>query len=487
MKKLTKPISAFLAVVFCVVNLSIPAVAKETWPKMPKIEAPSICIMEISTGTILFEREMDEVNYPASITKIMTALLAIENTKLDEIVTFSQDAVYKNEGDTSHISRDIGEEMTMEECLYGMMLESANECAWAIGEHIGGTMENFTKMMNERAEDLGCTNTHFQNPNGLPDEDHWTSAHDMALIAAEAYRNETFRIIAGSKSYTIPPTNKHVDETPLHNHHKMLYPWRGDSSYLYDFCTGGKTGYTNAAGNTLVTYAEKDDMSLVCVVMREKTPYHYTDTRDIFDYCFEHFKLLRVADYAKDDSLDKDRQPFASIDESAMVVVPAGVSFSKLNSEIIYDSADEDVLGTLKYSYAGHVVGQADVRMNDLELDSYEFTENIRATVDEKPGMETDEPEDGQKEDKTQTDQKLHNINIEINAKTIGIAAGVLAAVVLVILLLYWAITHSYIFRQKFAMMKSSRSERSRYRTISDTRKGRRRNRRKKKSKELRF
>ena len=139
---------------------------------MPKIEAPSICVMEISTGTILFERDMDEVNYPASITKIMTALLAIENTKLDEIVTFSQDAVYKNEGDTSHISRDIGEEMTMEECLYGMMLESANECAWAIGEHIGGTMENFAKMMNDRAESLGCTNTHFQNPNGLPDEDH---------------------------------------------------------------------------------------------------------------------------------------------------------------------------------------------------------------------------------------------------------------------------------------------------------------------------
>ena len=453
---------------------------------MPKVEAPSMCVIEISTGTILFEREMDEVNYPASITKIMTALLALEHTRMDEIVTFSQDAVYKNEGDTSHISRDIGEEMTMEECLYGMMLESANECAWAIGEHIGGTMENFTKMMNDRAESLGCTNTHFNNPNGLPDEDHWTSAHDMALIAAEAYRNETFRIIAGTKSYTIPPTNKHVDETPLHNHHKMLYAFRGDASYLYDYCTGGKTGYTNAAGNTLVTYGEKDDMPIVCVVMREKTPYHYTDTREILDYCFEHFKLLRVADHEKDETLDETREPFAGIDENAVVVVPTGVSFSKLKSEILYDSADEEVLGTLQYSYAKHVVGKADVRMNDVQMESYRFTENIRDDTGAEDAQDTD---DGQKRDASaeKTQKGIHRINIEINAKTVCIAGGILAAVVLIILLLRWVFTYSYVFRQKFAAMRSRRMERSRYRTIRDTRKGRRRSRRKKKSKELRF
>ncbi len=492
MKKLTKPMSALLAAILCAANFFMPVEAKETWPKMPKIEAPSICVMEISTGTILFERDMDEVNYPASITKIMTALLAIENTKLDEIVTFSQDAVYKNEGDTSHISRDIGEEMTMEECLYGMMLESANECAWAIGEHIGGTMENFAKMMNDRAESLGCTNTHFQNPNGLPDEDHWTSAHDMALIAAEAYRNETFRILAGTKSYTIPPTNKHVDETPLHNHHKMLYPWRGDSTYLYDFCTGGKTGYTNAAGNTPVTYAEKDDMPLVCVVMREKTPYHYTDTQEIFDYCFEHFKLLRVADYETDDPTDQNREPFAGIDENAMVVVPSGVSFSKLKSEIVYDNADEDVLGTIEYSYANHVVGRADVRMNDIELDSYQFTENVRTEVNTS-GSESDETEgEGEQEKELESEPKdvkkeLRSINIEINARMIGIAAGALFIIILLILLLRWVFTYSYVFRQKLAMMRSRRSERNRYRTIYDTRKSRRRGKRKKKSKDLRF
>ena len=186
MKKRKRVIAGLLAMMLCLINYVIPVQAKEAWPEMPQVEAPSICVMEISTGTILYERNMDEKNYPASITKIMTALLALENSSLDEIVTFSEKAVYGTESDTSHISRDIGEEMTMEECLYGMMLESANECAWAIGEHVGGTMANFTKMMNERAKELGCTNTHFNNPNGLPDEEHWTSAHDMALISAEA-------------------------------------------------------------------------------------------------------------------------------------------------------------------------------------------------------------------------------------------------------------------------------------------------------------
>lgn len=488
MKKLKRPACFLLAAILCVINLAVPVYAEETWPKMPDIEAPSICVMEISTGTILYERNMDEVNYPASITKVMTALLALENSSLDETVIFSQDAVYKNEGDTSHISRDIDEEMTMEECLYGMMLESANECAWAIGEHIGGTMTGFAKMMNARAKELGCTNTHFNNPNGLPDEKHWTSAHDMALIAAEAYKNETFRVIAGAKSYTIPPTNKHVDATPLHNHHKMVYPYRGDYTYLYDYCTGGKTGYTNAAGNTLVTFAEKDDMPIVCVVMREKTPYHYTDTREIFDYCFENFKLLRVADYETDDSLDEDRQPFASIDENATVVIPADVSFSELTSEIIYDSADEDVLGTLQYSYAAHIVGSANVRINDVQLDSYQFTENIRVDEKESEEEEVSVPEEAEeREEQKQTEKEKHSIQIEISGKSIAVAAGLLAAAVVLILFLYWVFTHSYIFRQKLAAMKSRRLERNRYQTIHDTRKSRRRSKRKKKSKSLRF
>lgn len=501
MKKVKNTVICMLSVLLVVMQMVLPVSAKETWPKMPQVEAPSMCVMDISTGTILYERNMDEVNYPASITKIMTALLAIENCSLDEVVTFSEKAVYGNEGDTSHISRDIGEEMTMEQCLYGMMLESANECAWAIGEHVGGTMDEFTKMMNERAQSLGCTNTHFNNPNGLPDEDHWTSAHDMALIAAEAYKNETFRVIAGSKSYTIPPTNKHADETPLHNHHKMVYPYHGDYVYLYDYATGGKTGYTKAAGNTLVTFAQKGDMSLVCVVMREQTPYHYTDTRTMFDYCFDNFELLKVADHEKNTQTDRDQESFASIDENAMVIIPASADFSDLTSQTVYDSEDDDVLGTFIYSYAGHEVGRADIRMNDISSDGYVFSETIPDNdvqaddAQEKDSQIRDDaqitPEDASQLQDTQpagqTKKQPHSIHIEISVKNIALAAGVIALAVVLILVIYWIATHSYLIRQKIAGMRSRRSEKNRYQTIHDTRKSRRRRRQTKKSKHLRF
>ena len=500
MKKVRNTAICMLMALLLVVQAAIPISAKETWPKMPQVEAPSICVMDISTGTILYDRNMDEVNYPASITKIMTALLAIENCSLDETVTFSEKAVYGNEGDTSHISRDIGEEMTMEQCLYGMMLESANECAWAIGEqvaaHVGGTMEQFTKMMNERAAELGCTNTHFNNPNGLPDEDHWTSAHDMALIAAEAYRNETFRVIAGTKSYTIPPTNRHQAETPLHNHHKMIYPFHGDYAYLYDYATGGKTGYTNAAGNTLVTFAQKGDMALVCVVMREQTPYHYTDTRTMFDYCFDNFKLLKVADYAENTQTGRDGQQFASIDENAVVIVPVSADFSDLTSQTIYDSSDDNVLGTFVYSYAGHEVGRADVRMNDLPSDGYEFSERVSAADtseadDEAKADQTeavsDDPVTEQPQQAAESPRQEHSIHIEISVKTVAVAAGLILAAVVLILLIYWLATHSYLIRQKIAGMRSRRSERNRYQTIHDTRKSRKKRRQSRKSKHLRF
>ena len=482
MKKRKTKLACLLTAFFCLINFVIPVQAKEVWPEMPQVEAPSMCVIEVSTGTILYERNMDEQNYPASITKIMTALLAVENSSLDEIVTFSEEAVYGNEGDTSHISRDIGEEMTMEECLYGMMLESANECAWAIGEHIGGTMKEFTKMMNERAKELGCTNTHFNNPNGLPDEEHWTSAHDMALISAEAYKNETFRVIAATQSYTIPPTNKHTDPTLLHNHHLMIYPFHGNYEHLYDYATGGKTGYTNAAGSTLVSFAQKGDMALVCVVMREKSPAHYTDTRKMFDFCFENFKLLHVAEHLPEASKDEDTPAFAGVDENATVILPVGVSFEDLASKVVYDSSDDHVLGALVYSYADRVVGKADVQMNDIGSESFTFHEHVGEGEEAEEEAEETKPEVTEEKP-----EEPHSIHIEINAKTIAFAVAALAALVVLILILYWLATHSYIIRQKIAGMRSRRSERRRYQTIHDTRKSRRRAKKIKKSKKLRF
>ena len=141
--------------------------AADFWPEAPDVQSASAIVMEASTGTILYEKNSMDAHYPASITKIMTTLLALENGNLSDTVTFSSDAVYKTEG--SGIARDVGEQMTLEQCLYAVMLESANECAYAVAEHIGGTMENFVSMMNQKAAELGCQNTHFNNPHGLQD------------------------------------------------------------------------------------------------------------------------------------------------------------------------------------------------------------------------------------------------------------------------------------------------------------------------------
>ena len=148
--------------------------ASEYWPEPPEIESMSAIVMELSTGTILYEKATQQDYYPASITKIMTTLIALENSDLNEVVTFSDNAIDSTSG--SGIARDYGEQMSMEYCLYGVMLASANECAAAVAEHIGGTIENFVAMMNKKAAELGCVNTHFNNPHGLPDENHYTCA-----------------------------------------------------------------------------------------------------------------------------------------------------------------------------------------------------------------------------------------------------------------------------------------------------------------------
>lgn len=170
----------------------------DNWPAGPQIYAESAVVMEASTGTILYAKNMDQQMQPASITKIMTVLLALEHLKMDEEVTFSHNAVYSIEYDSSHIARDEGEILTVEECLYAIMLESANECSNAIAEHVSGSVEAFADLMNERAAELGCTGTHFINPHGLPSEEHYTTAHDMALITQEAIKYEKFRQFAGT-------------------------------------------------------------------------------------------------------------------------------------------------------------------------------------------------------------------------------------------------------------------------------------------------
>lgn len=416
------------------------------WPQGPDVQSAAAIVMEIETGSILYEKNIHNVHYPASITKILTTLLALENSKMDEVVTFSEDAVFKTGG--SGIARDVGEEMTMEQCLYAVMLESANECAYAVGEHVAGNISSFVDMMNARAAELGCQNTHFNNSNGLPDEQHYTTAYDMALIAREAYKNEKFRKICGTKQYTIPFTNKHTEEeTFLRNHHQMLFPLK-TTKYLYEYCMGGKTGYTTVANNTLVTYAEKDGMTLVCVVLNAPSGGHYDDTRALFDFCFENFKMVNVEENETSYGEDTDREnsgfdhydSFIDIDSSGRIVLPVNASFTDAKSEIVYDTASEDVLGSIQYSYAEHYIGGANiVAREDTFVEKFEFKQ-----------------QDTEIADKNQ--KKSSKKSIEIDFYSIFKWVGIVIFGILLIFLIWKFIDNFYLIRRKLHFGKQRKS-----------------------------
>lgn len=273
--------------------------ASAAWPQEPEIQSASAVLMDLDSGEILYGKEDQTARYPASTTKLMTALLALEHSKLDETVTFSSDAVFKNETNSSHIARDVGEQMSMEQTLYGVLLASANECAYAIAEHVGADMggdyNTFIQAMNDRAKELGCVNTHFVNSSGLHDDQHYTCAYDLALIAREAYQNETIRKMVGTRRYEIPPTNKHAEPTPLNNTHAMLSANK-TSKFLYDGCQGGKTGYTDEARHSLVTYVERDGRKLVCVSMCAEGNDSYKDTIALMDWGLANFHKVSLED-----------------------------------------------------------------------------------------------------------------------------------------------------------------------------------------------
>lgn len=394
MKKKIYSLALICIMMITVIPTEIMAKTKKNdyWPEGPQVQSEAAIVMELSTGTILYEKNKNDKHYPASITKILTTLLAVENSKMDEVVTFSHDAVFNTEG--SGIARDVGEEMTMEQCLYGVMLASANECAYAVAEHVAGDIGSFVQMMNDRAKKIGCKNTHFNNCNGLPDETHYTSAYDMALIAREAYKNEMFRMICGTKTYTIPVTNKHPDEeTYLQNHHQMLYPYKS-REYLYEYCLGGKTGYTMAANSTLVTFAEKDGMTLVCVVMDVDAPNQYYDTRGLFDFCFDNYKKVSIEEYENETGSGEQEnsnymgqyEGFVELEEDSVIVLPVAAELKDVERKVVYDETDEDVLGMISYKYANHKVGQAAIVRTNEKIVPFEFQSDVLETETEISG-----------------------------------------------------------------------------------------------------
>lgn len=443
----------------------------ENWPQGPQIYAESAVVIEASTGTILYNKDMDQVNYPASITKIMTALLTVENCAMDEVVTYSYYATHSIEVGSSSIGTTEGEELTVEESLYALLLMSANECGNGLAEHIAGSVEAFADMMNAKAAELGCTNTHFVNPHGLPDDNHYTTAHDMALILKAALQNEHFVRIAGTAKYNMRATNKDDEITYMTNHHYMIAPYRGVTRYLDDTVIAGKTGYTDLAMGTLVTAAERNGMTLLVVTMHTRptgvygTPL-FDDTALLLDYASENFSKLNVAANETNFSLENSGffhtgssifgqyKPLIEIDRNDDIILPNGASFSDASPELIFaDNEDSNLLATLKYTYYGKPIGSASIRLAESKVQEFTF-----------------DKETGEEDTSGDTKNTEPKRFIKINVRLILILAAI-AAVLLLFLLIFRRLTRSFhislnlISRERRRRRRKRRSRRSRPRT----------------------
>ena len=256
------------------------------WPQMTDISEQSAVLMDADNGGILYSLDRDVQRYPASITKILTCLLVIENTNMTDEVTIGEEAMEVAVEGNSNINPVLGEVFTVEQCLYMLMLKSANDIAVQLAIQVAGSVDAFADMMNERAAAIGCTGTHFTNPSGLPDDNHYTTANDMAFIMRECLKNDTFRQIIATWEYTVPATNKTAESRTYENHNRLIDT---SSEYYYQYCIGGKTGFTNAAGRTLICVAEKDGRTLIGVTMLGSDRQDFIDMASLFEYGFNNF------------------------------------------------------------------------------------------------------------------------------------------------------------------------------------------------------
>lgn len=299
-------------IVLCYFTCSVWANPTQTTEKTDELNLNSdaAILMDATTGEILYEKNINKKEYPASITKVMTALLAFESNKMDETITFSHNAIFDIEPGSSHIALQEGEQITMKQAMYALLLRSANEAALGIAEQVDSSVEKFAEHMTQRAKEIGCKNTNFVNPNGLHDENHYTTAYDMALIAKEALKFKEFKEIIQTTYYEIPPTNKQQETRYLYGQHQMIKP---PSIYVYEGCEGGKTGFTDEAQNTLITYAKRDDTELIVVVFQCKGAQHYEDTIKLFDYGFSQYKTIKLC------SLDDISQTIPVLDKETEI------------------------------------------------------------------------------------------------------------------------------------------------------------------------
>ena len=344
------------------------AYGKPDWPRDTGVQAEAGIVVDMDSGAVLFGQNIHLPYPPASITKLLTALVVLEHCQLDETVEFSETAVNSVESDSGNkLGSVAGDRLSVEDCLYGMLLESSNQAANALAEHTAGSIPDFVEMMNEKIAQLGCTESHFDNPSGLNGDTQYVSAYDMAIIARAAFSNEELLTISSTLSRKLAGTANYPGGITVENENRLIKP---DDELYYPSAKAGKTGYLIAAGNTLVTYGEENGRRLVSVILKGQPRQYFMDARTLMEFGFRDFKNIAPAEsegryVTGEEVLHLDRGDFACqdlmIDPAAVITLPNGASLE--DADVTLDALpaeySERAVGQLTYTYNDRVIGTA--------------------------------------------------------------------------------------------------------------------------------
>ena len=348
------------------------------------IDSEAAILIDASTGKILFEKNCNQKMYPASTTKILTAIIALENCNLDDTATVSYNAVMSVPPGYSNAALQIGEELTIEQLLQLLLVHSANDAANVLAEHIGGSIESFATIMNTKAEELGCKNTHFTNPSGKHDEDHYTTAYDLALIAKYCMKDNTFRYMVSQKSCKIDATNKYEERTfTTTNDLLKVNNTNRPDNYYYKYAIGIKTGYTSQAKNCLISASNKDGFELIAVVLgsaqnRDGLSARYIDSKNIYEYGYSNYTIKKIKD--KNDKITEIQIPKATKDTKNL-----SLCISDEITAIIKQSENEnDILPTININDNLSAPIAKDTVVGNVKyvIDDVEYTANLVAAND---------------------------------------------------------------------------------------------------------
>ena len=405
MMKIKKIIANLIICSMILINvLTINANNKNDWPYYDgEITSKAAIVMDADSSKILYSYNQDEKLYPASLTKIMTAIIVFDYVKgnYDTMVNFSYTSVTKDIDRSSvTIGASAGDQLSVKDCLYCLLLPSANDAANALAEYVAGSINDFALLMNEKAEQLGLKNTHFVNPSGLHDDNQYTTAYDMAKILQYAMKYPIFYQISSSVSYRHAPIRRYKNPDNSNNQvlntNSIMVPGSG---YYYNGITSGKTGHTKLAGYNLAASARKDGMNLICVVLgSSKDTVRFNETKSLFDFHFDHYKSLSIKRFDKrfDDSMSyisvDDVNLIESLnitcDENAHITLPKDIDESKITSKISYqvdDPYNVYAIGFINYYLEDELVGRCTLEGKNFgDIESiYTVYLNLSKALDE--------------------------------------------------------------------------------------------------------